>query len=121
MSILEMVVTVLCAAFASTGFWTYVQTKKNNKSAQTRMIIGLAHDRIMCLSEFYIKRGYITKEEYEDLYTYLYSPYRDLKGNGSAEHIMENYVKKLPMMTHEEWKYVKAKAKKSKVQSKNEE
>lgn len=116
MSIVEVVVTVLCAVFTSTGFWTYVQTKKNNKSAQTRMLIGLAHDRIMTLSEFYIKRGYITKEEYEDLYTYLYSPYRDLKGNGTAEHMVENNVKKLPIMTHEEWKYIKAKKVKNSTQ-----
>lgn len=36
----------------------------------------------------YIKRGWITKDEYEDLRDYLYKPYKELGGNGSAERIM---------------------------------
>lgn len=68
------------------------------------MLIGLAHDRIMYLSMHYIEREYITKEEYEDLITYLYEPYLELDGNGSAKHMIEDNVNKLPVISHEEWK-----------------
>lgn len=43
----------------------------------------------------YINRGYITPDEYENLYDYLYKPYEKLGGNGSAKRLM-NKVEKLP-------------------------
>ena len=52
------------------------------------MLIGLAHDRIIYLGMVYIERGYITQDEYENLYEYLYKPYEKLGGNGSAKRIM---------------------------------
>ena len=60
------------------------------------MLIGLGNDRIMALGEIYIHRGSITTDEYENLYNYLYIPYKKLGGNGSAERIMAE-VKKLPL------------------------
>lgn len=104
MSTIEVIITIVCSVIASTGFWTFIQSLKTKKSAATRMIMGLAHDRIMYLACRYIKRGYITKDEYEDLVKYLYEPYLELDGDGSAEHIMENGVNKLPILSHDEWK-----------------
>jgi len=90
--------TIVVAIFASTGFWSFLQTvvlnKKNTSSAESRMLKGLGHDRICYLGEVYIKRGYITKDEYENLVDYLYKPYRELGGNGTAERII-NEVQKL--------------------------
>ena len=43
-----------------------------------------------------IERGYITRDEYENLYDYLYKPYEAMGGNGSAKQVME-HVKKLPI------------------------
>lgn len=60
------------------------------------MLIGLAHDRIIYLGLKYIERGWITKDEYENLIDYLYVPYDKLGGNGSAQRII-NEVKKLPI------------------------
>ena len=57
--------------------------------------MGLGHDRIVYLGLKYIERGYITVDEYENLYEYLYKPYEKMGGNGSAARIMEE-VKKLP-------------------------
>lgn len=41
-------------------------------------------------------RGYITRDEYENLVDYLYIPYKGLHGNGTAEKII-NEVKQLPL------------------------
>lgn len=60
------------------------------------MLRGLAHDRICEKGELYMQRGYITKEEYEDLHDYLYVPYTRLEGNGTASKIMKE-VEKLPL------------------------
>ena len=41
----------------------------------------------------YIERGWITKDEYENLYEYLYKPYAELGGNGSAKRVMDEVNK----------------------------
>lgn len=68
------------------------RSEKND--VKTKMLVGLAHDRITYLGMKYIERGWISQDEYENLYNYLYSPYKELGGNGSAERVM-NEVKKL--------------------------
>ena len=64
--------------------------------AKTRLLIGLAHDRIIYLGTRYIERGYITPDEYENLNDYLYQPYAENGGNGSAKRVMEQ-VRSLPI------------------------
>lgn len=93
---LQMAVTIFCAVIASSGFWTFLQKKNDKNDASTKMLIGLAHDRIVYLGMRYIERGYITQDEYENLHDYLYIPYEAMGGNGSAKKVMDE-VEKLPM------------------------
>jgi hypothetical protein len=79
---------------ASSGFWAYFQSRYEKKDASKVMLKGLGHDRICYLGSQYIARGWITKDEYENLVDYLYKPYKALGGNGTAEKII-NDVKKL--------------------------
>lgn len=92
----KTLLTVVGAIVASNGFWAYMQHRANKKDVRTQMLIGLGHDRIMYLGMQYIKRGYITKDEYENLHNYLYDSYLEIGGNGAAKHIMEK-VDKLPL------------------------
>ena len=92
----QMFITILTSLIASTGFWTFLDKVKNNNSKENAMLIGLGHDRIISLGMEYLKRGYIYEGEYDNLYNYLYVPYKALGGNGSAERIIEE-VKKLPI------------------------
>lgn len=101
MSWIELVVSVICAVLASSGMWTFMQKRADKKDARTQMIVGLGHDRIMFLGIHYIERGYITRDEYENLYEYLYKPYEKLGGNGSAKRIMTE-VDKLPIRKEKE-------------------
>ena len=93
---LQTLITIIGAVIASSGFWTYVQKKSEKKDVKTLMLMGLAHDRIIYLGMCYIDRGYITHDEYENLYDYLYKPYKQMDGNGSAHRIIDE-VKKLPI------------------------
>ncbi len=86
---LQMTLTVVCAVIASSGFWAYLQARHERKDVKTRMLVGLAHDRILSLGMQYIERGHITRDEYENLYEYLYRPYEKMGGNGSAKRIMQ--------------------------------
>lgn len=92
----QTLVTVICSVFASSGLWALIQKRVDKNDARTRMIKGLGHSQIVEFGMIYINRGWITKDEYEDLYTYLYEPYKALGGNGSAERIMDE-VRKLPI------------------------
>ena len=99
----QMVGAVLCSVLASSGFWAYMVARRDRKNkeseknnAQTQMILGLGHDRIIFLCEKYIDRGFITSDEYENLYTWLYKPYEELGGNGTAKRLMA-LVENLPV------------------------
>lgn len=93
---LQMVITIVCSVMASSGFWAFMTKRTDNKDASNEMLIGLGHDRIISLGMCYIERGWITQEEYENIYEYLYKPYEKMGGNGSAKRIM-NEVNKLPI------------------------
>lgn len=69
-------------------------SKKSNPMAD--MLKGLGHDRIIELGTKYIQAGGITRDEFENLNDYLYLPYQELGGNGTAEKIMLE-VRKLPL------------------------
>ena len=95
MHFLELAVTVLASVLASSGLWSFIQSRRDKKDAKTQLLLGLAHDRIMSQGVAYLKRGWITPDEYENLHDYLYLPYQKMGGNGSAKKIMEE-VKHLP-------------------------
>ena len=94
------ILSLILAVFASTGLWTfitriYVQRKKKLSNSE-KIALGLAHDRIMILGEEYVRKGFITPDEYENLHDFLYLPYRDMGGNGAAERVMKE-VDNLPI------------------------
>ena len=93
---LRMVVTIVTSVLASSGFWAFLQRHFDKNDATKRLLIGIGHDRIMYLGMQYIKRGSITADEYENLHDYLYLPYKENGGNGSAARIMSE-VEKLPI------------------------
>ena len=94
--LIELVVTVVTAVFASSGFWALIDRQKNRSNLSKKLLIGLAHDRIVFLSLKYIQRGCITQEEHENLSVFLYSPYVQMGGNGSAQRLMDE-VNRLPI------------------------
>lgn len=93
---IELAVAVVSAALASSGMWAFITKRSEKKDVKTRMLVGLAHDRIMYLGMCYIDRGWISQDEYENLRVYLYEPYEKMGGNGSAKRIMLE-VDKLPI------------------------
>lgn len=94
-----LIVSIVGSVFASTGFWAFltflIQKRDTKDNAEAQMLKGLGHDRICYLGERHLKRGYITKEDYENLHDYLFIPYKKLGGNGTAEKIMTE-VEHLP-------------------------
>ena len=99
MEIIIAVIGAIAGLSASVvSMTTFLIARKDNKdkkkSAERDMLMGLAHDRIIFLGSQYISRAFITKDEYENLHDYLYKPYQELGGNGTATKIM-NEVEQL--------------------------
>lgn len=95
----QMGLTSIVAVSASSGFWAYVMHRSSTRSAETRLMMGLAYDKLMDKGSSYIDRGWVTRDEYEDLRKYFYEPYKALGGNGVAERIM-NGVSELQIVGH---------------------
>lgn len=93
---IQIIASIVISAIASSGLWAFIQKKMDKKDAKTQLLVGMAHDRIICLGMTYIERGHITQDEYENLIRYLYEPYAALVENGSAKRIV-NEVNKLPI------------------------
>lgn len=92
--IIDKLVTILVAVFASSGFWAFLQKHFDKNDATKKLLIGIGHDRIMCLATQYLQRGdWITVDEYENLHDYLYQPYVDNGGNGAAKRLMSEVDK----------------------------
>lgn len=100
MTLTQFIIALILAIIASSGIWGIVlykiQRRDNKKDNFTKLLLGLAHQEIVrsCLN--YMNRGYITKDEYEDLIKYLFEPYKDLGGNGTVEKLIDE-IKKLPL------------------------
>ena len=103
----QVAVPLIVALLTSTALWGVVSkvilkrmelTAKRSKAdeAERKLLVGLAHDRIIHLGMTYIQRGEITQDEYENLNDYLYAPYEKMGGNGSAKRVMEE-VRRLPI------------------------
>ena len=92
----QIAVPLAVAVLTSSGLWALVSKRADKNNAGRKMLVGLAHDRIIHLGMVYVTRGYITQDEYENLNDYLYQPYEKMGGNGSAKRVMEE-VRKLPI------------------------
>ncbi len=97
----QIIVTAVCSVFASSGFWLFLQKYTSRNDAKADMLMGLGHDRIMYLGKSYVKKGYITADEFENINDYLFVPYEGLNGNGSAKRLIEE-VRKLPIKERED-------------------
>lgn len=97
-TLVQTIVAVVVAVLGSNGLWAWLQSGSKAKSARDRMLLGLGHAEIFRTAEKYIQRNGITTDELEDLEKYLYKPYSELGGNGTAASIVEK-CKQLPIIT----------------------
>lgn len=96
---MQTFITIFCTVLASSGFWLLIERLIDRRDVRTKLLVGIGHDRIIQLGMVYIQRGWITEDEFENLYDYLYVPYQKAGGNGSATKIIQE-VMKLPIKHH---------------------
>lgn len=93
----QILVAIFGSVMASSGLWALIQKRMERKDVRTQLLIGLAHDRIVHLGMYYIDRGYIMQDEFENLHDYLYLPYQKMGGNGTAKRVMEE-LSRIPLL-----------------------
>ena len=96
--LIQLTVAVIVAVLGSNGLWAWIQSRSTAKSARDRMLLGLGHAKIFDVCERYRRRGGITTDELEDLEKYLWKPYSELGGNGTAAAVVEK-CKKLDLIS----------------------
>lgn len=89
------IIGIIGAIFGGQGFWAWLMNRRNGKSNEAKLLMGIAYSKIIDQCNKYIKRGWIDADEYHELHHYLYKPYKDMGGNGTAERLM-GIVKGLP-------------------------
>ena len=106
MKIDTAILIALISAFSSSGVMSLVifllqrrDRKKEKESAQSKMIIALGHDKLVYLTNKYVRRGAITLKEKRNL-EYLSDPYFEGGGNGDAK-IGCEACEKLPVVSED--------------------
>lgn len=90
----QIIITAIASALTSSGFMSLViyflqrrdrkrDKEEANNSAQARMILGLGHDKILYLTDKFVRRDAITLKEKRNL-EFLCEPYFELGGNGDC-------------------------------------
>jgi len=77
-----------------------IENIAETQSIMADSLVGMAHDRIMHLTDRITARGSITNKEKATIKS-MYDPYRGLGGNGEVREAVE-YVLTLPTVTDEE-------------------
>lgn len=106
-----IVFTALLSAVTSSGVMSLLvyllqrhdrkkEKEEANNSAESKMLLGLGHDKIVHLTDKFIRRGAITLKEKRNL-QFLCEPYFALGGNGDAK-IGNDACEKLPIISEEE-------------------
>lgn len=90
------IIAIIAAVFGSTGFWSWLTNRNRKKSAETRLLMGIGYAKIIDRCNEYIARGYVDTDEFHELEHYLYQPYADMGGNGTAEKLFTD-VSNLPV------------------------
>ena len=92
----EMANPAVTALLGSSGIWMWIKTKSDRNNSEDRLLLAVARSQLVEQGREYLKRGYITMDEYEE-YEDQYKLYSELGGNGLARRIFEQ-VDELPMM-----------------------
>lgn len=94
--IAELANPAVTALLGGSGIWAWAKSKTERNDSEDRLLLAIARTQLVEQGREYIKRGYVTMDEYEE-YEDHYKLYSNLGGNGLARRIFEQ-VDTLPMM-----------------------
>lgn len=94
--IAEMTNPLITTVLSGPGIWAWAKTRTQRNDSEDKLLLQVAKNQLVTQGRVYLKRGYITMDEYEE-YEAEYRVYSALGGNGLARRVFEQ-VDELPMM-----------------------
>lgn len=94
--IAEFTNPLITTVLSGPGIWAWAKTRTQRNASEDKLLLQVAKNQLVSQGREYLKRGYITMDEYEE-YESEYQVYSNLGGNGLARRIFEQ-VDELPMM-----------------------
>lgn len=93
--IAEFTNPLITTVLSGPGIWAWAKTRTQRNDSEDKLLLQVAKNQLVYQGRIYLKRGYITMDEYEE-YESEYQVYASLGGNGLARRIFEQ-VDDLPM------------------------
>lgn len=95
----EVINPLITTVLSGPGIWVWAKTRTTRNKSEDRLLLQVAKNQLVTQGREYLKRGYITMDEYEE-YEAEYQVYSALGGNGLARRIFKQ-VDELPMMPND--------------------
>ena len=84
------------ALLGGSGIWAWLKTRTDRNDSEDKLLLQVARNQLVSQGRFYLDRGYITMDEYEE-YESEYDIYSRLGGNGLARRVFKQ-VDELPIL-----------------------
>lgn len=94
--IVELSNPVVTTLLGGSGIWAWMKTRTERNNSEDKLLLQVARNQLVSQGRFYLNRGYITMDEYEE-YESEYAIYSRLGGNGLARRVFKQ-VDELPIL-----------------------
>lgn len=94
--IAEFTNPLITTVLSGPGIWAWVRTRTQRNDSEDELLLQVAKNQLITQGREYLKRGYITMDEYEE-YESEYRVYSVLGGNGLARRVFKQ-VDELPIL-----------------------
>lgn len=92
----ELANPAVTALLGGSGIWAWLKTRTDRNDSEGRLLLHVARNQLVSKGRFYLDRGYVTMDEYEE-YVSEYDIYSRLGGNGLARRVFKQ-VDELPIL-----------------------
>lgn len=92
----ELANPAVTALLGGSGIWAWLKTRTDRNDSEDKLLLQVARNQLVSQGRFYLDRGYITMDEYEE-YESEYDIYSRLGGNGLARRVFKQ-VDELPIL-----------------------
>ena len=92
----ELANPAVTALLGGSGIWAWIKARTERDDTEDKLLLQVARNQLISQGRFYLDRGYITMDEYEE-YESEYDIYSRLGGNGLARRVFKQ-VDELPIL-----------------------
>lgn len=92
----EMASPAITTLLGGSGIWAWAKAKSERNNTEDKLLLQVAKNQLVDQGRTYLKRGYITMDEYEE-YESEFKVYETLGGNGLARRVFKQ-VDDLPIL-----------------------